>query len=131
MHPLNPFLRAFFRSTLPSQCLPVNHHILLVPTTESLFQGRDRETTAPYADLAVSEEFLSSHVIRIPGGVPPGSTSKDGGNIRESKNKAKQYNTLNGRTVVVKDTYVYSNKGSHYRILSVHCANTTVKASRA
>ncbi|KAI4794888.1 hypothetical protein E4T45_12285, partial [Aureobasidium sp. EXF-8846] len=111
MHPLNPFLRAFFRSTLPSQCLPVNHHILLVPTTESLFQGRDRETTAPYADLAVSEEFLSSHVIRIPGGVPPGSISKDGGNIRESKNKAKQYNTLNGRTVVVKDTYVYSNKG--------------------
>ncbi|TIA51212.1 hypothetical protein D6C83_04641 [Aureobasidium pullulans] len=111
MHPLNPFLRAFFRSTLPSQCLPVNHHILLVPTTESLFQGRDRETTAPYADLAVSEEFLSSHVIRVPGGIPPGTTSKDGANIRESKGKAKQYNTLNGRTVVVKDTYVYSNKG--------------------
>ncbi|KAH0077976.1 hypothetical protein KCU66_g20771, partial [Aureobasidium melanogenum] len=74
-------------------------------------QGRDRETTAPYSDLAVSEEFLSSHVIRIPGGIPPGSTSKDGGNIRETKGKAKQYNTLNGRTVVVKDTYVYSNKG--------------------
>ena len=119
MHPLNPFLRAFFRSTLPSQCLPVNHHILLVPTTESLFQGRDRETTAPYTDLAVSEEFLSSHVIRVPGGLAPGVTAKDGGNIRETKGKAKQYSTINGRTVVVKDTYVYSNKGRHDTALLV------------
>lgn len=32
-------------------------------------------------------------------------------NMRESRGKAKQYTTINGRTVVVKDAYVYSNKG--------------------
>lgn len=114
MHPLNPFLRAFFRSTLPSQCLPVNHHILLVPTTDSLLQGRDRESSTPYADLAASEEFLASHVLRVPGGVVPSGGavgSRDASNVRENKAKAKQYSTINGRTIVVKDTYVYSNKG--------------------
>ena len=32
--------------------------------------------------------------------------------MRESRGKAKQYTTINGRTVVVKDAYVYSNKGA-------------------
>ena len=32
--------------------------------------------------------------------------------MRENRGKAKQYTTINGRTVVVKDAYVYSNKGS-------------------
>lgn len=36
----------------------------------------------------------------------PGSTS-----IRDNRGKAKQYTTLNGKTVVIKDSYVYSNKG--------------------
>ncbi|KAL1306705.1 hypothetical protein AAFC00_005374 [Neodothiora populina] len=114
MHPLNPFLRAFFRSTLPSQCLPVGHHILLVPTTDSLLQAKDRDTGSLYADLAASEEFLASHVLRVPGGQIPSGTAnskESGGNVRENKGKAKQYSTINGRTVVVKDTYVYSNKG--------------------
>jgi hypothetical protein len=31
--------------------------------------------------------------------------------MRENRGKAKQYTTVNGRTVVVKDAYVYSNKG--------------------
>jgi hypothetical protein len=31
--------------------------------------------------------------------------------MRESRGKAKQYTTINGRTVVVKDAFVYSNKG--------------------
>lgn len=31
--------------------------------------------------------------------------------MRDSKSKAKQYSTINGRTVVVKDAFVYSNKG--------------------
>jgi hypothetical protein len=31
--------------------------------------------------------------------------------MRENRGKAKQYTTINGRTVVVKDAFVYSNKG--------------------
>lgn len=31
--------------------------------------------------------------------------------MRESRGRAKQYSTLNGRTLVIKDSYVYSNKG--------------------
>ncbi|KAI9808414.1 MAG: hypothetical protein M1827_007473 [Pycnora praestabilis] len=110
MHPLNPFLRAFFRSTLPAQCTPVQHHILLVPTTEVLLTSRDRESNSLLADLAGSEEFLGSHVLRVPGAATS-SNGKDGGNVRDTRGKAKQYTTVNGRTVVVKDTFVYSNKG--------------------
>jgi hypothetical protein len=31
MHPLNPFLRAFFRSTVPGQCIPVENHVSQAP----------------------------------------------------------------------------------------------------
>lgn len=110
MPPLNPFLRAFFRSAYPSQCSPISHHVLLVPTTEVLLSSKDRDTNVSFAELAGSEEFLASHVLRVVGGglPPPG---KDAPNVRETKNKAKQYSTINGRTVVVKDAFVYSNKG--------------------
>ncbi|KAF2471939.1 uncharacterized protein BDR25DRAFT_259174 [Lindgomyces ingoldianus] len=108
---LNPFLRAFFRSTLPSQCSPVHHHVLLVPTTEVLLSSRDRDTNASYADLSGSEEFLASHVLRVPGGVGPNNQIKDGSSFRETRGKAKQYSTANGRTVIIKDAFVYSNKG--------------------
>nr|OQO29324.1 hypothetical protein B0A51_02900 [Rachicladosporium sp. CCFEE 5018]OQO29874.1 hypothetical protein B0A51_02326 [Rachicladosporium sp. CCFEE 5018] len=110
MPPLNPFLRAFFRSPYPSQCQPASHHVLLVPTTEVLFSAKDRETNVSYAELASSEEFIASHVLRVPGGAPP-QTPAAGGNVRETKGKPKPYSTINGRTVVVKDTFVYSNKG--------------------
>ncbi|KAK7535771.1 uncharacterized protein J3D65DRAFT_626204 [Phyllosticta citribraziliensis] len=110
MQPLNPFLRAFFRSSLPGQCSPAQHHVLLVPTTEILLNARDRETNVHYTDLAGSEEFLASHVLRLPGGVPPGPNGKEA-SFRESRGKAKQYQTANGRTVIIKDTFLYSNKG--------------------
>ncbi|CZS91124.1 related to VPS9 domain protein [Rhynchosporium graminicola] len=110
MQPLNPFLSAFFKSTVPSQCTPVHHHILLVPTTEVLLTSRDRESGVLYADLAGSEEFLGSHVLRIPANHATAG-GKDAPNMRESRGKAKQYTTFNGRTVVVKDSFVYSNKG--------------------
>ncbi|KAJ9226924.1 putative VPS9 domain protein [Paecilomyces variotii] len=110
MHPLNPFLRAFFRSTVPGQCIPTQNHVLLVPTTESLIGSRDRETNNLYSDLVTSEEFLGSHVLRIP--VPTGSSNgKDGPNVRDSRGKAKQVTTVNGRTVIIKENSVYSNKG--------------------
>lgn len=48
----------------------------------------------------------------MPGGVPPTGPAKDGaGTFRESRGKAKQYTTINGRTVIVKDNFVYTNKG--------------------
>ena len=108
MHSINPYLRAFFKSNLPAQCNPVNHHILLVPTTECLLTARDGEANALYADIASSEDFLASHVIRISN--PQGPVE---GSVRDSKGKAKQYNTINGRTLVIKESFVYSNKGIH------------------
>ena len=57
--------------------------------------------------MAGSEDFLASHVLRISG--PIGLESN---NVRDSKGKAKQFNTVNGRTVVVKESFVYSNKGT-------------------
>lgn len=80
--------------------------ILLVPVTECLLTGRDRETNTAYTDLVASDDFLASHVLRISGAPVPGSS-----NVRDNRGKAKQFNTVNGRTVVVKESFVYSNKG--------------------
>ncbi|KAI0142747.1 hypothetical protein GGR57DRAFT_377265 [Xylariaceae sp. FL1272] len=113
MHPLNPFLAAFFKpgSSVATQCTPIHHHILLVPTTESFLTSREIESGLPLSDVVATDEFLASHVLRIP--APPAAGGKDGvGNLREWRGKAKQYNTLNGRTVVIKDTFVFtSSKG--------------------
>ncbi|KAG9248749.1 hypothetical protein BJ878DRAFT_309911 [Calycina marina] len=111
MQPLNPFLGAFFKSALPAQCTPVHLHILIVPTTEVLLTSRDSESGALYSDLAGSEEFLASHVLRVPAAAGGKDGGKDVPNMRESRGKAKQYTTINGRTVVIKDAFVYSNKG--------------------
>ncbi|KAJ5610885.1 Myosin light chain kinase-like protein [Penicillium lagena] len=110
MHPLNPFLRAFFRSTVPGQCTPVENHVLLVPTTECLAGSRDRESTLLYSDLVASEEFLGSHVLRIPMPLGP-PMGKEETNVRDNRSKAKQLTTFNGRTVIIKENSVYSNKG--------------------
>lgn len=59
----------------------------------------------------MSEDFLASHVLRISGTPVPGS-----GNVRDHKGKAKQYNTMNGKTIVVKESFVYSNKGKSIAI---------------
>ena len=37
-------------------------------------------------------------------------------NMRESRGRAKQYTTINGRTVVVKDSFIYSNKGGRIQV---------------
>lgn len=85
--------------------------ILLVPITEVLFTSRDRESGSLFADLASSEEFLGSHVLRISGNAGAAAGGKDVPNMRENRGKAKQFATINGRTVVVKDNFIYSNKG--------------------
>lgn len=130
MPPLNPFLAAFFKSPLPSQCTPVQHHVLLVPTTDVLLTSREAEAVpgagpGPAAAETVStEEFLSSHVLRVPDPTKPAASGGGGGaagasggkdatpNLREMRGKAKQYNTINGRNVVIKDNVVYTNKGA-------------------
>ncbi|KAF7585676.1 hypothetical protein BBP40_010335 [Aspergillus hancockii] len=85
-------------------------YVLLVPVTESLIGSRDRESSLFYSDLVVSEEFLGSHALRIPinNGTPG---TKEDSNVRDSRGKAKQVTTVNGRTVIVKESSVYSNKG--------------------
>lgn len=112
MQPLNPFLAAFFKSSVVTQCTPVHHHILLVPLTDVLLTSRDTDSGAPASEVIASEEFLGSHVLRIPSsGASFGG--KDGvHNLRDVRGKAKQFSTLNGRSVVIKDSVVYSNKGA-------------------
>ncbi|OAA72802.1 VPS9 domain protein [Akanthomyces lecanii RCEF 1005] len=107
MQPLNPFLAAFFKSSVASQCTPVHHYILLVPQTDVLLTHRETESGASTSDIVASEEFLASHVLRIP---PPGG-KETSPNLREVRGKAKQFSTLNGRSVIVKDASIYSNKG--------------------
>jgi small subunit ribosomal protein S11 len=90
--------------------LPVQNHVLLVPTTESLIRARDRDSNVNYIDLVSSEEFLGSHVLRIP--TQAGLLNKkDGSNGRDPRGKARQVTTVNGRTVIIKENFVYPNKG--------------------
>jgi hypothetical protein len=118
MQLLNPFLAAFFKpgSSVITQCSPVHHHILLVPTTESLLTSREIEGGQSTSDVVATDEFLGSHVLRVAS--PASAGGKDGvGSLREWRGKAKQYTTLNGRTVVIKDSFVYSNKGTAPELL--------------
>lgn len=111
MLPLNPFLSAFFRSPLPTQCTHTHQLILLVPTTDLLLTHHESDTGASAQEILLSEEFIASHILRIPGGGANGS-AEPVPNLREVRGKAKQYPTLNGRSVVIKDGFVYSNKGA-------------------
>lgn len=83
---------------------------MLVPTTESLTGSRDRESNIYYSDIVGSEDFLGSHVLRIPFSAGHAG-GRDELNVRDSRGKAKQVSTVNGRTVIIKESSVYSNKG--------------------
>ncbi|KAK3984821.1 hypothetical protein QBC44DRAFT_387214 [Cladorrhinum sp. PSN332] len=112
MQPLNPFLSAFSKAPVLAQCLPPQQHIILVPTTDVLLKSRDTETGAPLAASIASDEFLGSHVLRIPllkGQVAGGRDATQ--NLREMRGKPKMYGTINGRSLVIKDNCVYTNKG--------------------
>jgi hypothetical protein len=113
MQPLNPFLSAFSKSSIALECLPVRQHILLVPLTSVLLTSRDSETGALLSETALSEEFLASHVLRIPAPKVSAAGGKEvTQNLREMRGKAKVYTTFNGRNIVIKDNLVYSNKGN-------------------
>ncbi|KAL5615575.1 uncharacterized protein BROUX77_001412 [Berkeleyomyces rouxiae] len=115
MQPLNPFVAAFFKSSLPSQCSDPNTYILLVPTTDYLLTYREVTTNSSIADFITSEDFLASHVLRIQtGGVNLGDKDpKDSlqQNIREARGKPRSYPTLNNRSVIIREGFVYTNKG--------------------
>ena len=66
MQPLNPFLGAFSKSPFLAQSSPAQLHILLVPSTDVLLDSRDQETGAPLSASIASDEFLGSHVLRVP-----------------------------------------------------------------
>ncbi|KAK3362221.1 hypothetical protein B0T25DRAFT_446 [Lasiosphaeria hispida] len=112
MQPLNPFLGAFSKSPFLAQCSPPQQHILLVPSTDVLLDSRDTETGAPLSATINSEEFLGSHVLRVPapkGHVAGGKDTAQ--NLREMRGKQRVYNTINGRSIVIKDNYIFTNKG--------------------
>ena len=112
MQPLNPFLAAFLKSSIPAQCAPVHHHIILVPLTDVLLTHRETDSGLAVSEVIASEDFLASHVLRIPNpGVAAGGRDGAAHNVREARGKAKQFSTLNGKSVVVKDQFIYSNKG--------------------
>ncbi|KAI1100710.1 VPS9 domain-containing protein [Jackrogersella minutella] len=113
MQPLNPFLASFFKpgSPIVTQCTPVHHHLLLVPTTEFFLTSRETESGLSLSDIVGSEDFLGSHVLRIPSPATAAGGKDTVGNLREQRGKARQFSTLNGRSVVIKDAFVYSNKG--------------------
>lgn len=113
MQPLNPFLAAFFKSSLAAQCTPVHQHILLVPSTDVLLTFRETESGAALNEVLAGEDFLASHVLRIPSPSSVGGAKDAGPNLRDVRGKAKQFTTLNGRSIVIKDAFVYSNKGMH------------------
>lgn len=113
MQPLNPFLSAFSKSPILAQCLPPQQHILLVPTADVLLNSRDTETGAPLVASITSEEFLGSHVLRIPVPKAQGAGAKDAAqNLREMRGKPKVYSTVNGKSLVIKDNCIYTNKGT-------------------
>ena len=81
-----------------------------MPTTEVILTHKDRDSGSPLRDIVSTDEFIASHVLRAgDAGLQEGN--KDSGGVRDSRGKAKQFTTINGRTVVIKESFVYSNKG--------------------
>ncbi|RMZ85714.1 hypothetical protein DV737_g399, partial [Chaetothyriales sp. CBS 132003] len=105
---LNPFLRALFQSSVLAHARPAQDYVILAPSTESLIYGVDTETGKRYADTVDDEDFLGSHVLRIPP-LPPKEAKE--ANVRDGRAKAKTYPTVTGRTVIVKEHTVFTNKG--------------------
>lgn len=123
MKPLNPFLSAFFSSPVQSNCTPVHHHVLLVPLTDVLLTSRDTESGAALSEVVTSEDFLSSHVLRIPNPGGAGAAKEATQNLREVRGKARQFSTINGKSVIIKDSFIYSNKGMLGRAMKAGVAD--------
>jgi hypothetical protein len=59
-----------------------------------------------------SEDFLGSHVLRLPASTVADGGGKHAAGAKDGRGKAKQYNTVNGKTVIIKETFIYSNRGA-------------------
>ncbi|ODM21812.1 hypothetical protein SI65_02656 [Aspergillus cristatus] len=69
-----------------------------------------RESCLASTDDRMLDRIARSHVLRIPFSAGHAG-GKDDSNVRDSRGKAKQVSTVNGRTVIIKESSVYSNKG--------------------
>jgi hypothetical protein len=108
--------KSYLASACRSHCLH-SLKVLLVPPTDVLLHGRDQDSGLAYSELTNTEEFLGSHVLRVPN--PPAvEGGKDTPNIRENRGKAKQFTTFNGRTVIIKESSIFSNKGGFANLCS-------------
>jgi len=103
---LNPFIRALFQSSVLNQALSAQSYVLLVPTTDSLINAQDGDTGKRYAELVEDEDFLGSHILRV----AQDQNVKEN-SVRESRGKAKTYPTVNNKSLIIKESMVYSNKG--------------------
>lgn len=103
---LNPLLNALFHHPSPSSKIrDIVHTIststgytILVPQTDKLEWCVDKDTSLPFRDLCLNEDFIASHIIQVP---------------VSSRNhqRARYLHTLNGRTVVLKDNEIFTHKG--------------------
>ena len=106
---LNPLLRALFESSVLSQALPAQNYVVLLPSTPSLLNSNDLEINRRYTDIVRDDDFLGSHILRVAPAAP--GAAKETSNVREGRAKAKTYQTVSGRTVIIKENMVYTNKG--------------------
>ncbi|RDA89488.1 hypothetical protein CP533_3306 [Ophiocordyceps camponoti-saundersi (nom. inval.)] len=98
---------SFLGLGIDGECSPVHDYVLLVPLTDLLFTHRETENGTSVADLVASDDFLTSHVLRI----PSSAKERDDVSLRDVRGKAKKFSTLNGRSVLVRDSIIFTNKG--------------------
>lgn len=125
---LNPLLNALFNHPSPSSKIrDIVHTIststgytILVPQTGKLEWYVDKDTSLPFRDLCLNEDFIASHIIQVP---------------VSSRNhqRARYLHTLNGRTVVIKDNEIFTHKGfksyAKAKIVSEYLFNPGLKGS--
>lgn len=105
---LNPLLDAVFNhpqlSTKHKELLDslANHsasYTILVPETAKLEWSVDKETSIPFRDLCIQDDFISSHVIQVPA------------NSSKNHQRARYFGTMNGKTIIINDGHVHAHRG--------------------
>ncbi|KAG4305151.1 hypothetical protein PORY_001321 [Pneumocystis oryctolagi] len=80
------------------QDFKVHEIIILAPVTESL-QGIENKTNIPWNET-VDNDFIASHILKCSSGLR-----------YDLHGKIKQFTTINGKTVIIKNDFVYTDKG--------------------
>ncbi|CCJ30395.1 unnamed protein product [Pneumocystis jirovecii] len=93
------------------QDFEVHDVIILAPVAESL-QGIENETDIPWNET-ITSDFIASHILKCSSGLGYGLYGK-----------TKQFTTINGKTVIIKNDFVYTDKGfssvRHAKLLYDH-----------